>query len=64
MSQRGLPITRQIRERRQKQAQDRFDEYALLTLNQKIERLPPEPGAKKQRTRLLALLEAQKANKG
>lgn len=55
MSQRGYPVTRQMRESRRKQAEERQIEYASLTLNQKIERLPPEPGAKKQRARLLGL---------
>jgi len=59
MSQRGYPVTRQVRESRRKQAEERQAEYSSLTLQQKIERLPPEPGAKKQRARLLA----QQANK-
>jgi hypothetical protein len=63
MSHRGYTITKQIKEQRRKFAEERQAEYDKLTLQQKIDRLPPEPGAKKQRARLLALLEESKKPK-
>jgi hypothetical protein len=48
-----------IAETRKKDSLQRQADYDLLPLEDKIARLPPEPGAKKQRTRLLALLEKQ-----
>jgi len=41
---------------RKQWALERQAEYDKLTLQQKLDRLPPEPLCKKQRTRLLALL--------
>jgi hypothetical protein len=40
-------------------AQARQEHYDSLTLEQKIALLPPEPHAKKQRARLMSLLEKQ-----
>lgn len=51
-----------IAETRKKDSLQRQADYDLLSLEDKIARLPPEPAAKKQRTRLLALLEKQNAN--
>jgi hypothetical protein len=51
-----------IAETRKKDSLQRQADYDLLPLEDKIVRLPPAPGAKKQRTRLLALLEKQNAN--
>lgn len=56
MSSRGLPITREIRAMRRRFADERQAEYDKLSLKEKLERLPPEPGAAKQRARLTALL--------
>lgn len=56
MSSRGYPITRQIRETRKKLADERQAEYDKLSLKEKLERLPPEPAAERQRARLLSLL--------
>ena len=44
---------------RQQEAKERLEAYSKLTLQQKIDRLPPEPFAAKQRARLLALQVAQ-----
>lgn len=44
---------------RKAKALGRQDAYNELTLEQKIAALPPEPYSKKQRARLLALLEKQ-----
>jgi len=63
MSRRGFTITKQIRLERRKQAEARQAEYDKLTLQQKIDRLPAEPAAKKQRARLLKALEKQNAPK-
>jgi hypothetical protein len=51
-----MPVTRQIRETRRNLANERQAEYDKLSLKEKIDRLPPEPFAAKQRARLLALL--------
>jgi hypothetical protein len=59
MSSRRKPITKQIRAERRAKANAMQAEYDKLTLQQKLDRLPPEPGAKKQRARLLALREQQ-----
>ena len=48
-----------IAETRKKDSLQRQANYDLLLLEDKIARLPPEPGAAKQRKRLLALLEKQ-----
>lgn len=60
MSSRGKPVTKQIKAQRRKFAEEHQAEYDKLTLQQKIDRLPPEPQAKKQRARLLALQEKSK----
>lgn len=57
MSSRGLPVTKEIRARRRKEAEARQAEYDKLTLQQKLAALPPEPFAAKQRSKLLAKLE-------
>lgn len=44
-------------------AQARQEAYNALTLEQKIAQLPPEPHAKKQRARLMALLAKKNALK-
>ncbi len=54
-----MPVTKQIKEQRRKFAEEAQAEYNKLTIQQKLDRLPPD-GANKQRARLLALLEAQK----
>lgn len=63
MSHRGLTKTKQIRDRLRKEAEQRQEQYNLLSLQQKIDRLPPEPHATKQRARLLRLLEESKKPK-
>ena len=55
----AFTITKQMRAERRARAEERQAEYDKLTLQQKIERLPPEPAAKKQRARLLAQLQKQ-----
>ncbi len=57
----SFPITKQIRAERRARAEERQAEYDKLTLQQKIDRLPPEPHAAKQRARLLALVAKQAA---
>jgi len=52
-----------MRVERRKFAEERQAEYDKLTLQQKIDRLPPAPGAAKQRARLLRLLEESKKPK-
>jgi len=59
MSSRGMPVTRQIRAERRARAEALQAEYDKLTLQQKIDRLPPEPQAAKQRARLLGLVAKQ-----
>lgn len=44
---------------RREEATQRQTEYDKLSLQQKLDRLPPEPLCAKQRTRLLALIEKQ-----
>jgi hypothetical protein len=56
MSSRGLPITKKIRAERRAVAEASLADYNKLTLEQKLNGLPPEPGAAKQRARLLALV--------
>ena len=64
MSSRGYPVTKQLQEFRRKAAEERQAEYDKLTLQQKLERLPPEPHCAKQRAKLMAQLEAkQQPNK-
>jgi hypothetical protein len=50
-------------DQRKLQAEARQSVYDELTLEQKIAALPPEPYSKKQRARLLALLEKRNAPK-
>lgn len=59
MSSRGKPVTSFIRAARRKSAELRQAEYDLLTLEQKLAKLPPEPHAKKQRAKLLAQMESK-----
>lgn len=56
MSSRGFPVTEAIRKFRRTEAEKRQAEYDKLTLQQKIDRLPPAPAAKRQRDRLLGLV--------
>lgn len=56
MSSRKFPVTKAIKARRRSQAEERQAAYDLLTTQQKIDTLPPEPFAKKQRTKLLLRL--------
>lgn len=44
---------------RKSSALERQADYDKLTLQQKLERLPPEPHCQKQRAKLLAMLEKQ-----
>ncbi len=62
MSSRKMPKTQVVRARLRREAEERQVEYDKLTLQQKLDRLPPEPHAKRQRTRLLALLHPAKQN--
>lgn len=48
---------------RKADAVERQAAYDKLTLEEKLAKLPPEPASKKQRARLLALLEKQNAPK-
>jgi hypothetical protein len=52
----GYPITKQIKARKRKEAEARQAEYDQLTIQQKLDKLPPEPHCQKQRAKLLALL--------
>jgi len=61
MSSRGMPKTAAIREQLQREAAIRQAEYDQLTIEEKLIRLPPEPQAQRQRTKLLAQLEAKNA---
>jgi hypothetical protein len=60
MASRGFPITQQMRLERRKRAEERQAEYDKLTLQEKLDRLPPEPAAKKQRAKLLKAIEDAK----
>lgn len=62
MSTRGMPVTRQMKESRRKQAAERQAAYDALTIEQKLAKLPPAPGAKRQRAKLEAALSAVKTN--
>lgn len=53
MSTRGFPITAARRAERRVQAEKRQAEYDKLSLQEKLDRLPPEPAAQRQRTKLL-----------
>lgn len=52
MSSRGKPVTRQIREQRQREAAVRQAEYDALSLQEKLDKLPPAPAAARQRAKL------------
>lgn len=52
MSHRGMPVTKAIRARRRKVAEEMKAEYDKLTTQQKLDKLPPAPAAAKQRARL------------
>ncbi len=54
MSRRGMPTTYQIQMERRKRAEERQAEYDKLTTQQKLDKLPAPPAAKKQRDKLLA----------
>jgi hypothetical protein len=56
MSSRGMPVTQKIRAERRVVAEASLADYNKLSLQQKLDGLPPEPGAAKQRARLLAQL--------
>jgi hypothetical protein len=56
MSHRGFPITRAVREFRRNAAELRLKAYNALSTQQKLDKLPPEPHAKRQRAKLQALL--------
>jgi hypothetical protein len=56
MSSRKKPITQAIRRFRRVEAEKRLATYNTLTIKQKLEALPPEPHALRQRTRLMSLL--------
>lgn len=51
-----MPVTRAIRSERKLRADAMLAEYRALPLADKMNRLPPMPGAKKQRARLMAQL--------
>lgn len=57
---RGLPVTKEMRAQRKAAAEARQVEYDKLTIQQKLEKLPPEPKAARQRAKLLKQLEAEK----
>lgn len=59
MSSRGMPKTKSMRESLRKQANERKVAYDLLSIQEKLNKLP-EGHSEKQRTRLLAQLEAEK----
>lgn len=63
MSSRGMPVTEAVRERRRNAALKRQAEYDKLSLQEKLQRLPPEPHCAKQRNKLLLLVEAQTKQK-
>ena len=55
----SLTVTRSIRQGRRDAAEKRQAEYDKLSTQEKIDKLPPEPGAKKQRAKLIKKLEAE-----
>ena len=57
MSHRGHKNTAANRERKRKDAQARQSEYDSLTIQQKLDRLPPPPHADRQRQKLMAQLD-------
>lgn len=54
MSKRGYKKTASNQDRLRKDAEARQKEYDALTLQQKLDKLPPEPHAAKQRAKLMA----------
>lgn len=60
MSKRGYPVTVRVRAERRKQAELRQVEYNKLSLKERLDRLPPEPQASRQRLKLLKQLEESK----
>tara|TARA_B110000503_G_C6787795_1_gene265953 strand:+ start:45 stop:236 length:192 start_codon:yes stop_codon:yes gene_type:complete len=60
MSKRGYPVTVRVRDERRKQAELRQAQYNKLSLKEKLERLPAEPQASRQRLKLLKQLEGSK----
>lgn len=60
MSKRGYPVTVRVRAERRKQAELRQVEYNKLSLKERLDRLPPEPQAGRQRLKLLKQLEESK----
>lgn len=59
MSHRGYTKTAARRERLRKEGKERQDEYDKLTIQQKLDRLPPPPHAERQRKKLMAQLESK-----
>jgi hypothetical protein len=55
----AFPITKEMRASRRVRAEERQKEYDALTLQQKFDKLPPAPAAKKVRAKLQ--LQADKA---
>jgi hypothetical protein len=53
----SMSKTRAVRASRRLAAEERQAKYDALTLQQKLDRLPPEPHASRQRAKLLKLLE-------
>lgn len=58
MSHRGLPLTQERKLLRRQQAEARQAEYDKLSIEEKLARLPKD-GSKKQRAKLLALLDQE-----
>lgn len=53
MSHRRRPVTARVREFRRAEAAKRQEAYDKLSLQEKLDRLPPEPHAARQRAKLL-----------
>ncbi len=53
MSHRRRPVTARVREFRRSEAAKRQEAYDKLSLQEKLDRLPPEPHAARQRAKLL-----------
>lgn len=60
MSSRGMPITKQIKRERRQRAEKMQEEYDKLSVEQKLAKLPPPPGAARQRARLESKLTGSK----
>ena len=63
MSARGFPITKIMQERRRKEAEARQAEYNKLSTQDKLDRLPPAPFAKKERAKLTDRLLGKQVSK-